>query len=167
MLAISVVQPDAPHVWSWLGGSIRQCVGACQPHCCMRPTLSPHCGVLLYEHRPTTHNPQAPPAMVMPHAVRICEAAATPLMGVVRVSRSLQENSAITLGRTAMVCPDQVRTHMHTHKDARMHACMHAHTHARTRAPCGERGMEAVKNMCKCACACFASIRMQTANDQD
>jgi hypothetical protein len=30
-------------------------------------------------------------------------------MGSVRVSRSLQENAAITLGRTAMVYPDQVR----------------------------------------------------------
>lgn len=40
--------------------------------------------------------------------VRICEAAATPLMGGVRVSRSLQENAAITLGRAAWVCTDQV-----------------------------------------------------------
>jgi hypothetical protein len=53
--------------------------------------------------------PQAPPAALVPQVVRICEAAATPLMGSVRVSRSLQENAAITLGRTAMVCPDQVR----------------------------------------------------------
>ena len=53
-------------------------------------------------------SPQAPPASLLPHVVRICEAAATPLMGSVRVSRSLQENGAITLGRTAMVCPDQV-----------------------------------------------------------
>jgi hypothetical protein len=45
---------------------------------------------------------------VAPHIVSICEAAATPLMGSVRVSRSLQENAAITLGRAAMVCPDQV-----------------------------------------------------------
>ncbi|KAF6260222.1 ARM repeat-containing protein [Scenedesmus sp. NREL 46B-D3] len=51
---------------------------------------------------------RANPAMVAPYIVRICEAAATPLMGGVRVSRSLQENSAITLGRAAMVCPDQV-----------------------------------------------------------
>jgi hypothetical protein len=51
---------------------------------------------------------RAPPASLLPHVVRICEAAATPLMGSVRVSRSLQENGAITLGRTAMVCPDQV-----------------------------------------------------------
>jgi hypothetical protein len=29
-------------------------------------------------------------------------------MGGVRVSRSLQENAAISLGRAAMVCPDQV-----------------------------------------------------------
>jgi hypothetical protein len=56
-----------------------------------------------------TSNLQAPPASLLPHVVRICEAAATPLMGSVRVSRSLQENGAITLGRTAMVCPDQVR----------------------------------------------------------
>eukprot|EP00882_Tetradesmus_deserticola_P012812 GHRQ01013578.1.p1 GENE.GHRQ01013578.1~~GHRQ01013578.1.p1 ORF type:complete len:146 (+),score=52.95 GHRQ01013578.1:220-657(+) len=40
--------------------------------------------------------------------VRIAEAAATPLMGGVRVSRSLQENAAITLGRAAMVCPNQL-----------------------------------------------------------
>jgi hypothetical protein len=51
---------------------------------------------------------QAPSASLVPQVVRICEAAATPLMGSVRVSRSLQENAAITLGRTAMVCPDQV-----------------------------------------------------------
>jgi hypothetical protein len=51
---------------------------------------------------------QANPATLAPYIVRICEAAATPLMGGVRVSRSLQENAAITLGRAAMVCPDQV-----------------------------------------------------------
>lgn len=62
------------------------------------PRLSLCCAVL-----------QAPPASLVPHVVRICEASATPLMGSVRVSRSLQENAAITLGRTAMVCPDQVR----------------------------------------------------------
>jgi hypothetical protein len=43
----------------------------------------------------------------MPHMLRICEAAATPLMGSVRVSRSLKENAAISLGRAAMVCPEQ------------------------------------------------------------
>jgi hypothetical protein len=52
---------------------------------------------------------QANPATLAPYIVRICEAAATPLMGGVRVSRSLQENAALTLGRAAMVCPDQVR----------------------------------------------------------
>jgi hypothetical protein len=54
------------------------------------------------------HALQANPATLAPYIVRICEAAATPLMGGVRVSRSLQENAAITLGRAAMVCPDQV-----------------------------------------------------------
>ncbi|WIA22073.1 hypothetical protein OEZ85_004416 [Tetradesmus obliquus] len=51
---------------------------------------------------------KANPATLAPYIVRVCEAAATPLMGGVRVSRSLQENAAISLGRAAMVCPDQV-----------------------------------------------------------
>lgn len=51
---------------------------------------------------------QAQPPNLAPHMVRICEAAATPLMGGVRVTRSLQENAAITLGRAAWACPAQV-----------------------------------------------------------
>ncbi|KAF8063844.1 TRN1 [Scenedesmus sp. PABB004] len=51
---------------------------------------------------------KAHPSALAPHVTRVCEAAATPLMGGVRVSRSLQENAAITLGRAAMMCPDQV-----------------------------------------------------------
>eukprot|EP00775_Hariotina_reticulata_P001226 gene1226-1564_t len=51
---------------------------------------------------------KAAPASLAPHMMRICEAAATPLMGSVRVSRSLKENAAISLGRAAMMCPEQV-----------------------------------------------------------
>jgi len=86
------------------------CLPAWMPGCCLTLVGVVLCGVYL-PRVPLSfcHAAQAPAASLVPHVVRICEAAATPLMGSVRVSRSLQENAAITLGRMAMVCPDQVR----------------------------------------------------------